>query len=304
MSTGKMAEARRLVGASAANERREVAGLALRRAEAKLRRTADLSLRTSLDHQPSQENSRRPPDATSRLAYRAPLTFFGGGAHPTCESEPMLSGITFANKPLAESTSEACGVVTSEASGTCCFPSSSSVAEGGGDDSVHRVRMTGDQSRSGTKRDCPTSIADEQEGGAPAGGLQELREEIADLEGKILRRLGGDGGGAHKSGRKSSCEGRSGVGGEVEGWDATSAEAVGPAKRSIGGIGTATEKGGKVQMVEWDDHCPSREARFAAFKLLVFPQSRPNHVCPYSISLGILIISKTISVKTHHNSLE
>ena len=61
----------------------------------------------------------------------------------------MLSGIIFADKPLAVNISEACGVVTSEASGTCYFPSSSSVAEGGGDDNVHSVRMTGDQSGSG-----------------------------------------------------------------------------------------------------------------------------------------------------------
>lgn len=51
---GKMEEARRLVGESTVDEKREAAQLVLRRAEAKLRRTADLSVRASLDcqHQP------------------------------------------------------------------------------------------------------------------------------------------------------------------------------------------------------------------------------------------------------------
>ncbi|CAM9125454.1 unnamed protein product, partial [Hapterophycus canaliculatus] len=44
--------ARQLVAASVASERREVAGLALRGAEAKMRRSADLSLRARLSHQP------------------------------------------------------------------------------------------------------------------------------------------------------------------------------------------------------------------------------------------------------------
>ncbi|CAM9456742.1 unnamed protein product, partial [Scytosiphon promiscuus] len=44
--------ARKLASASVANERREVAGLALRSAEAKMRRSADLTLRARFSHQP------------------------------------------------------------------------------------------------------------------------------------------------------------------------------------------------------------------------------------------------------------
>ncbi|CBN76158.1 conserved unknown protein [Ectocarpus siliculosus] len=49
---GGVAAARRIAAESVADERREVADLALREAEAKLRNSADLSLRASLDHRP------------------------------------------------------------------------------------------------------------------------------------------------------------------------------------------------------------------------------------------------------------
>lgn len=57
--SGKMEEARRLIGQSKADEKRAAAELVLRRAEAKLRRTADLSVRSSLDR-------RNPPLADRR----------------------------------------------------------------------------------------------------------------------------------------------------------------------------------------------------------------------------------------------
>lgn len=246
-----MADARQLVAASVANERREVAGLALRRAEAKMRRSADLSLHARFSHQPlanpkallTEEAGRTSGVETAapcptagdqtpatggncvhdRAGSRSVHPIFEGGAagHPTktCSKDrdgDYVVSMAVAGDAELDGTAGTIPVVDSSRS------VSSSVMNCGDDDSIGDILGSGE----GEEGTCLNSGRREEGGLKAVGydrkrqwnrqrqehqqrqkqdqqqrpvhrdGLQELKREISELEGKILGRLSGvDGGG-------------------------------------------------------------------------------------------------------------
>lgn len=228
-----MADARRLVEESVADERQAVAGLVLQSAAAKLRRSADLSLRASLDR-------RRPVESApeeSLLACRSAMedsssenivAFFdpeannnrsslvlascgqghgetndiGGGRpaesrkkHQFGENGQVLVGTA---KKATPSTSVGCASSSlsssSENEGFGGGGGCDRRCIGGGVEGVRRgLENPGKQEQ---ERSSTKSSKAHQDAMRPPGdGLQALKREISILESKILGRLDGSGGG-------------------------------------------------------------------------------------------------------------
>ncbi|CAN0431083.1 unnamed protein product [Ectocarpus sp. 12 AP-2014] len=223
---GGVAAARRIAAESVADERREVAELALREAEAKLRHSADLSLRASLDHRPLANPRSLFEEGTTTTPsskVNSPVPGTGDPAPDRPENRkgnPNLHGNfreeaatkqehTIEQKGAPQPARNKDGELarTGETilfNSSSCPPSSSlpsgghetdnesgSHAEGIGE--AGRCPDPGVRNEQGLKTDADGTQHPQQEP-APKDGLRELKREISDLEGKILGRLGGSGG--------------------------------------------------------------------------------------------------------------
>ncbi|CAM9234588.1 unnamed protein product [Ectocarpus sp. 13 AM-2016] len=224
---GGVAAARRIAAESVADERREVAELALREAEAKLRHFADLSLRASLDHRPlanprslfeegttttpsSKVNS--PVPGTSDPAPDRPENRKGNpnlhgnfGEEAATEQDHTIEQ-KGAPQPARNKDGELARTGETILFNSSSCPPSSSLPSGGHEtdnESPSHAEGIGEAGRrpdpdvrneQGLRTDADGTQHPRQEP-APKDGLLELKREISDLEGKILGRLGGSGGG-------------------------------------------------------------------------------------------------------------
>lgn len=209
-----------------AEERRAVSGLAVRGAEANLRRSADLSLRATLDHRPLEDprslvrplsvNFHKAKGGVVSSAAIARVDFPGENA---CQSALHAEAAAVAVGSLADdgraSNEQAIGVESSKEA--CSNPRVQKENEGmhTGEPST-RTALSSNGGGGGSRRldngACQATAQGHTEdekgssgqllrrvGGSrdvidstqPANGLVELRQEILDLEGKILGRLSG-----------------------------------------------------------------------------------------------------------------
>ncbi|CAM9429441.1 unnamed protein product [Ectocarpus fasciculatus] len=222
---GGVAAARRMAAESVADERREVAELALREAKAKLRHSADLSLRASLDHRPlanprslieedtattpsPKVNSPAPgtgdpaPDRAERRKGNPDL--HGNFREDTTPEHPIEQ--RDAPQPACDKDGELARTGETALFNSSSCPPFSSLPSGGHESDnesgchaegiVEAGRFPGPGVR--TDQGLKTAANDrqhQQHEPAPKDGLRELKREISDLEGKILGRLGGGGSG-------------------------------------------------------------------------------------------------------------
>lgn len=225
IGAGGAAAARRIAAESVADERREVADLTLREAEAKLRHSADLSLRASLDHRPlanprslfeegattnpsSKVNSPVPgtgdPAPVRPENRKGKPNFHGNFREETATEQEHPIEQQGASQPARNKDGELVGETILFNSSSC--PPSSSLPSGGhesdsesgshaeGIREAGRCPDPGVRNDQGLKTDADGRQHQQQEP-APKDGLRELKREISDLEEKILGRLGGSGGG-------------------------------------------------------------------------------------------------------------
>lgn len=222
IGAGGVAAARRIAAESVADERREVAELALREAEAKLRHSTDLSLRTSLDHRPlANPRSLIEEGATTTPSSKVNSPVPGTG-DPAPDRAESRGGNPYLHGNVREDTATEHPIEPRDASqpgcnkdgelartggptlfnSSSCPPSSSLPSRGYESDNESHAEGVGEAGRcpdpglqndQGLKTDADDRQHQQQEP-APKDGLRELKREISDLEGKILGRLGGGGG--------------------------------------------------------------------------------------------------------------
>lgn len=238
-----MAQARRLVEESAADERRAVAGLVLRGAEARMRLSNDLSLRASLDRRPPGGSKllvqqRRSAEGTTNYCCSGGAVATASGAASAAASTdvPKQSEV---NVTIDRDTNGSSNATTNERrrreSGGLPPPradtgvvgavlvggrssvvstrtgfdtvgsgSGNSDGDGGGDGDGNGGGGGGEGGGAGNRDLGPPPEQDvdskENHKAMPSDGLHQLKQEILDLEGKILGRLDGGSGGAGGNG--------------------------------------------------------------------------------------------------------
>ncbi|CAM9335731.1 unnamed protein product, partial [Laminaria digitata] len=240
----ELAEARRVAGDNVTDERRAVAGLALRGAEARLRRSADLTLRAALDRRPIESpRSLLATDGckdsvTAAVHFETDPTRTAGaptgdaaGCDRDRDSFNHASGGEASRRhrrpDQAQPAQNTCALgKTVVAATVTSVPSLSDLDSGqhGGDSDCETVGgAVGSRDSQELHRDCDAKAELEA---APADGLRELRREISDLESKIIGRLnGGDLSASSNSGHDDFTSGENAV---------LSAEELPPWRRSDG----------------------------------------------------------------------
>lgn len=204
-----MAEARRLAGDNVNDERRAVAGLVVRGAEARLRRSTDLTLRAALDRRPIKPSGSplaaegSTESASAAVYFEGNRTRTAGG--PAADAAGCCEGGNTFNYACGGEASRRCRKPhqaqpaqngsalgkTVSATSAVSVPSISDVSSGQhGDGSDCEAGGSAARSRDSQGRDRGCDAKAELEA-TPADGLQELRREISNLESKIIDRLNG-----------------------------------------------------------------------------------------------------------------
>lgn len=224
---GKMAEARRLAGDNVTSEQRAVAGLVVRGAEARLRRSTDLTLRAALDRRPIEPLGSRLAAEGSTESVSAAVHFEGGRASRTagastaeaagcCEGRYMFNhasggGVSGQGRQPHQAQPAQSGSARGNTVGASSEVSVASLSDVGsgqqGSGSEDGGAATGSRDSPGRGRGCNAKAELEA---TPADGLQELRREISDLESKIIGRLN-NGDPSASSGHEDDTSGESAV---------------------------------------------------------------------------------------------
>lgn len=189
------------------DERRAVAGLVLRSAEAKLRRSADLTLRASLDHRPLDdprslvrcrtEEDAAAAAASAKASHASAVDAPAGVGARRRENRAVIDG-SDCDVPNEPRLPEPCKNQLADSNGAPLVGTCRMIPAIG----ANCYLPSGNGERGGDK-DCGAVAGSNRDSGRPErgshlevfeatpaeDGLRELKQEILDLEGKILGRL-------------------------------------------------------------------------------------------------------------------